>query len=404
MHGRILCVLLLFGINLASPEECQHCNASMPLQFSDIVPKDYDKSKPPLTADGGPTVVRIKVSVLNIQFVDEEMQTFGADLFIHQYWKDNRVKIPEGFTASRIVVDAAWRKKLWTPDTYFKNLLDGKVNDIIIPYSYAKLDNNSELFFANRVTLKLICPMNLATYPHDVQECEISIMSLQHATSTVVLEWNDFEVTKTILLAQYHVTDRTRADCTKNYPDIGEFSCLRGRIKLSRRLGYFLINKYIPCILIVCMSFVTFSIPAEAYPARVTLSVTSLLTIVTQQYQKSTPSVSYVVALNIWMLSCIGFVFLSLLEYAFVVAVMNQKGSQMWLVRMINRFCPCAPKSSTPADGESCQNPDPSKLALNGGKPPARVLSHLAIDKASRIVFPLLFFIFCISYTVTFAR
>lgn len=115
----------------------------------------------------------------------------------------------------------------------------------------------------------------------------------------------------------------------------GEFSYVTGRIHLARRLGYFLINKYIPCILIICMSFVTFWIPSEAYPARVTLSVTSLLTIVTQQYQSSMPSVSYVVALNIWMLSCIGFVFCSLLEYAFVIAVMNNKGTKMWPFRKL---------------------------------------------------------------------
>lgn len=119
------------------------------------------------------------------------------------------------------------------------------------------------------------------------------------------------------------------------YTPLGEFSYVSGRINLARRLGYFLINKYIPCILIICMSFVTFWIPAEAYPARVTLSVTSLLTIVTQQYQSSMPSVSYVVALNIWMLSCIGFVFFSLLEYAFVIAVMNNKGTSLWPFRKL---------------------------------------------------------------------
>ncbi|PRD23501.1 UNVERIFIED_CONTAM: glc-1 [Trichonephila clavipes] len=85
------------------------------------------------------------------------------------------------------------------------------------------------------------------------------------------------------------------------------------------------------------MSFITFWIPAEAYPARVTLSVTSLLTIVTQQYQSAMPSVSYVVALNIWMLSCIGFVFCSLLEYAFVIAVMNNKGTDLWPFKKLKR-------------------------------------------------------------------
>lgn len=67
----------------------------------------------------------------------------------------------------------------------------------------------------------------------------------------------------------------------------------------------------------------TFWIPPDAVPARVTLGVTSLLTIVTKQYQASLPNVSYIVALNIWLSACIAFVFVSLLEYATVIALLT---------------------------------------------------------------------------------
>ncbi|PRD22761.1 UNVERIFIED_CONTAM: Gamma-aminobutyric acid receptor subunit theta [Trichonephila clavipes] len=95
-------------------------------------------------------VVQIKISVLNINFVDEEKQSFGVDIFFHQVWKDPRLRIPPTHNVSRLVLDSKWRTNLWTPDTYFKKLVDGKVNDIIIPYSYMVVDSESYLFFASR--------------------------------------------------------------------------------------------------------------------------------------------------------------------------------------------------------------------------------------------------------------
>ena len=90
---------------------------------------------------------------------------------------------------------------------------------------------------------------------------------------------------------------------------------------MTRRSGYYITNVYVPTSLVVFMSMLTFWIPPDAVPARVTLGVTSLLTIVTKQYQASLPNVSYIVALNIWLSACIAFVFVSLLEYAAVIAL-----------------------------------------------------------------------------------
>lgn len=68
------------------------------------------------------------------------------------------------------------------------------------------------------------------------------------------------------------------------------------------------------------MSFVGFWIPTNSYPARVTLVITSLLALITQQLQTSAEiNASYVVALNIWMIICISFVFLAFIEYTFAI-------------------------------------------------------------------------------------
>ena len=85
----------------------------------------------------------------------------------------------------------------------------------------------------------------------------------------------------------------------------GNFTCLMVVFKFRRRLGYFMFHTYIPTCLIVMMSWISFWIKPEAVPARVTLGVTSLLTLSTQHAnsQKSLPPVSYIKVWNIFSIS-----------------------------------------------------------------------------------------------------
>ena len=84
--------------------------------------------------------------------------------------------------------------------------------------------------------------------------------------------------------------------CYVNYQFPGTFTCLEVVFRFKRRLGYYLFHTYVPTCLIVIMSWISFWIKPEAVPARVTLGVTSLLTLSTQHAnsQKSLPPVSYI--------------------------------------------------------------------------------------------------------------
>jgi hypothetical protein len=48
--------------------------------------------------------------------------------------------------------------------------------------------------------------------------------------------------------------------------------------------------------------------------------ITALLALITQQHQSSEVNVSYVIAMNVWMIICITFVFFGLIEYAIAIA------------------------------------------------------------------------------------
>lgn len=106
----------------------------------------------------------------------------------------------------------------------------------------------------------------------------------------------------------------------------GSFPCLEIRFILRRDIGYFLIQVYVPSVLIVILSWVSFWINVEGSPARVSLGLLTVLTTTTMSAgaRASLPRVSYIKAIDVWMIVCLIFVFASLIEYA-VVNVLSRK-------------------------------------------------------------------------------
>ena len=106
----------------------------------------------------------------------------------------------------------------------------------------------------------------------------------------------------------------------------GNFSCLAAVFRLRRNVGYFVLQSYIPSILIVMISWVGFCISRNSDPARVSLGVTTVLTMTTIAKSSSQVFVvSYLVALDVWCATCMVFVFGALLEYAVVSVVVRRE-------------------------------------------------------------------------------
>ena len=63
---------------------------------------------------------------------------------------------------------------------------------------------------------------------------------------------------------------------------LGKFTCIEVRFFLERQMGYYLIQMYIPSLLTVILSWVSFWINMDAAPARVGLGITTVLTMTTQ--------------------------------------------------------------------------------------------------------------------------
>ncbi|XP_014438118.1 gamma-aminobutyric acid receptor subunit alpha-4-like, partial [Tupaia chinensis] len=89
---------------------------------------------------------------------------------------------------------------------------------------------------------------------------------------------------------------------------------------LRRKMGYFMIQTYIPCIMTVILSQVSFWINKESVPARTVFGITTVLTMTTLSIsaRHSLPKVSYATAMDWFIAVCFAFVFSALIEFAAV--------------------------------------------------------------------------------------
>ena len=98
------------------------------------------------------------------------------------------------------------------------------------------------------------------------------------------------------------------------------YTCVNVTIGLHRKYGYHIIQIFVPSVLIIFLSWVSFWLNIDAVPARVSLGLLTVLTITTQSSgaRASLPPVSYVKAIDVWMATCLIFVFAALVEFAYV--------------------------------------------------------------------------------------
>ncbi|KAH0629665.1 hypothetical protein JD844_011907, partial [Phrynosoma platyrhinos] len=299
---------------------------------------------------------------------------YTMDVFFRQTWIDERLKFhgpTEILRLNNLMVS-----KIWTPDTFFRNGKKSIAHNMTTPNKLFRIMQNGTILYTMRLTINADCPMRLVNFPMDGHACPLKFGSYAYPKSEIIYTWKKGPLYSVEIpqesssLLQYDligqtVSSETIKSSTGEYvimtvyfhlqrkmgyfmiqiytPCImtvilsqvsfwinkesvpartvfGEYSLQVLYVHLQRKIGYYLIQTYIPCTMTVILSQVGFWINKESVPARTVAGITTVLTMTTLSIsaRHSLPKVSYATAMDWFIAVCFAFVFSALIEFAAV--------------------------------------------------------------------------------------
>jgi len=289
-----------------------------------ILGRGYDKRIRPsgTNVTDGPALIEVNIYLRNIHKIDDVKMEYSVQVTFREQWNDERLRYVDSTKGKLNYLTLTDPTKVWMPDTFFRNEKEAKKHEIIVPNVYVRIYPNGNILYSIRISLTLACPMDLRLYPLDKQVCVLQIASYGWATDDLIYKWKDVDpvqIVPGLHLPRFTLEQYKSAYCNV-ITNTGEYSCLKVELIFKREFSYYLITIYVPCCMLVIVSWVSFWLDQNAIPARVSLGVTTLLTMSTQTSGISAqlPPVSYTKAIDVWTGACQGFVFCALLEFALV--------------------------------------------------------------------------------------
>ncbi|XP_052372572.1 gamma-aminobutyric acid receptor subunit beta-2-like isoform X2 [Oncorhynchus keta] len=306
--------------------------SNMPLvkDTVDRLMKGYDIRLRP-DFGGAPVAVGMNIDIASIDMVSEVNMDYTLTMYFQQAWRDKRLSYSE--IALNLTLDNRVADSLWVPDTYFLNDKKSFVHGVTVKNRMIRLHPDGTVLYGLRITTTAACMMDLRRYPLDEQNCTLEIESYGYTTDDIEFYWRggDGAVSgvERIELPQFSIVDYKLV--SKNVVfSTGSYPRLSLSFKLKRNIGYFILQTYMPSILITILSWVSFWINYDASAARVALGITTVLTMTTinTHLRETLPKIPYVKAIDMYLMGCFVFVFLALLEYAFVNYIFFGRGPQ----------------------------------------------------------------------------
>ncbi|XP_037805179.1 gamma-aminobutyric acid receptor subunit alpha-1-like isoform X2 [Penaeus monodon] len=285
----------------------------------DSLLSDYDRRIRP-GYGGPPTTIRVNMNVRSMGPFSEKQESYSMQLYLRQVWFDPRLRFNKTDLGKReFSMNWMFAARLWKPDTFFINGKNSYAHKITAPNTFIRLQHDGQITWSLRLTVRASCKMHLRKFPLDTQLCPLSLASYGYNATDIVYKWAPQLVTvdSDVSIAQYELVKITTNSTKVTVRRKEEISILSVKFHLKRLTGFFLLQVYVPCILIVCCSWVAFWITKKDVPGRVCLGATTVLSLTKIGFggKTSMPKVSYPTSLDYFVILCFTFVFGAIVEY-----------------------------------------------------------------------------------------
>ncbi|CAL2044912.1 unnamed protein product [Caenorhabditis brenneri] len=276
--------------------------------------KNYDQHFRPGFKSGKPTKVYIDLFIRTMGPVADLAYTYSFNCYFRQKWTDDRLHFNNsGIGFGQLSLSMAMLDKIWKPDTYFWNGAGSYVHGITTSNRLVRLETDGTILYSSRITVKAKCQMDMSRYPLDKQACRLIIGSYAYSSDEVQYKWRIMGEDNGVKIDYESIADLPQFSLSgfkvyeaANLTRDKEYSALEVRFYFDRHFGYFLMNFYVPCALVVLLCWVAFFTKREATAERIGIGITNVLTIVliSLDSKSDSPKVDSPTALEVYIWIC----------------------------------------------------------------------------------------------------
>uniref|UniRef100_H0VII7 Gamma-aminobutyric acid type A receptor subunit theta n=1 Tax=Cavia porcellus TaxID=10141 RepID=H0VII7_CAVPO len=291
---------------------CKNCaNQSVVHKILDRVLSKYDVRLRP-NFGGAPVTVKVSIYVSDIHEISDMNMDYTMTMYFYQTWKDSRLSYSE--TDLNLTLDYRMERA---------KIRHGVSHIHTHPYHVVSLSHSNSLFPTHRLTAIAACSLDLRKFPMDQQTCKLEVESYGYTIEDIILSWENNEdgvqMTEELNIPQFNFLGKIITS-KEVYFYTGSYMRLVMKFQVKRDIASYLLHVYWPTVLTTVLSWISFWMNHESSAARVTIGLTSILILTTidSHLRDKLPHIAYVKAIDIYILVCLFFVFLSLVEYIYI--------------------------------------------------------------------------------------
>lgn len=261
------------------------------------------------TEAGSPVKIEMQVLLLDLMNIDSSDQTFTANVAMIARWHD------PSLVGSVAEPEAVPLNEHWHPTLQIVNQLSvSKTMDQSL-----LVHPDGTILLRQRFLGEFTQPVDLRDFPLDTQLLEIRVNAVGSRTDQVqfvAAEGGITGVADKLTISDWQARgyrlDTTPFQAMSGLEPVPSFAF---QVEVSRLRGYYALKIFVPLVLIVGMSYLALWVPVPTTNTRVSVSVTSMLTLIAYRFMIGglLPKISYMTRLDTFVLLSTILVFITLL-------------------------------------------------------------------------------------------
>ncbi|XP_066920679.1 glycine receptor subunit alpha-4-like [Clytia hemisphaerica] len=285
----------------------------------------------------GPQRINLTVWVESIVNIDVSAMEYVVHGYVIQEWVDARLN---GSLDHPILLSGEEGRAIWLPDLFCLSCRSSTLNSPTNGNVLIKVYPNGSIYYSQLAKLHGSCFMKLHYFPFDNQICPLNLSSYGYSNEYLVYEWKSTPVVEKMQLEQFIVNENVLPhNEIKSYP-AGDFNILSFELFFTRQIGFYVLQVFIPSIVLVSLSWMTFYMEPADVGDRLSIGVTLILTMIflLGYINQSLPKVSYIKAVDWYVIASLFMIVASVIESVLVYWLLHRKQKKQKEQNSFERF------------------------------------------------------------------